>query len=80
MLPDLERKLLRILYNFSSKRRRMPEIGELERMTGRTKGDVLSGLSVLEQETYISWPDKPDLHSIVVVEGWDRGKPVRLWY
>lgn len=80
MLPDLERKLLRILYNFSSKRRRMPEMGELERMTGRGKNDVISGLNMLEQEQYISWPDKQFLHSIVVLEGWERGKPVRLWY
>lgn len=80
MLPDLERKLLRILYNFSSKRRRMPEMGELERMTGRASNDVIRGLNVLEKEQYISWPDKSHLQSIVVLEGWERGKPVRLWY
>lgn len=75
MLPDLERKVLRILFNFSIQRRRMPMMGELERMTGRSKKDILEGLRHLEREEYIHWPDAPELHSILVLEAWDREAP-----
>ncbi|RCX22620.1 hypothetical protein DFP94_101200 [Fontibacillus phaseoli] len=73
MLPDLDRKLLRILFNFSIQRRRMPMMGELERMTGRRKEDILEGLRALEREQYIHWPDPPQLQDILVLEAWDRG-------
>ncbi len=73
MLPDLERKLLRILFNFSTQRGRMPMMGELERMTGRREKDIAEGLRWLEQERYIQWSDPPALASIQVLEAWDRG-------
>ncbi|MEK5477261.1 hypothetical protein NYE70_09920 [Paenibacillus sp. FSL R5-0407] len=73
MLPDLERKLLRILFNFSTQRGRVPMMGELERMTGRRKEDILDGLRALERERYIHWPDSPVLAGIQVLEAWDRG-------
>lgn len=44
MLPDLERKLLRILYSYSTQRKRMPTIDELEIKTGRNKQDIFAGL------------------------------------
>ncbi|WP_234414150.1 hypothetical protein [Paenibacillus sp. CAA11] len=50
MLPDLERKLLRILWNISSQRRRNPTWEELQRMTGRHKISILAGLQHLEEK------------------------------
>lgn len=72
MLPDLERKLLRILFNFSLQRGRMPMMGELTRMTGRREKDILAGLRQLESEQYIQWPDPPELANMIVLEAWDR--------
>lgn len=34
MLPDYERKVLRILYNYTSQRHRIPTVHELEIKTG----------------------------------------------
>jgi len=64
MLPDLERKLLRIIYNFWSQRRRIPSINELERTTGRTERDILTALGRLEREEYLQWPDKSTLDTL----------------
>lgn len=64
MLPDLERKLLRIIYNFWTQRRRVPTMKELERTTGRPQRDIVATLHNLERNQYIQWPDKSTLHSI----------------
>ncbi|GGG14114.1 hypothetical protein [Paenibacillus aceti] len=68
MLSDLERKVLRILYNYSTQRR-MPTKPELERTTGRKYSDIKAALDVLVQERYIFWPDNPRLDTIVILEG-----------
>ncbi|MEF2964901.1 hypothetical protein V3851_03585 [Paenibacillus sp. M1] len=72
MLPDLERKLLRILVNFSLQQRRMPMMGELTRKTGRKDKDLLDGLRRLERERYIEWPDPPNPQNIRILEISDR--------
>lgn len=72
MLSDFERKLLRILYNVSLQRRRMPSMEELERKSGRAKHDIKAGLEGLELKRYITWEDKRTLDSIVILEGWER--------
>ncbi|MNJ44837.1 hypothetical protein D3C77_399040 [compost metagenome] len=64
MLPDLERKLLRIIYNYGSQRRRMPTMKELERTTGRYERDIAAALQQLEVEEYLLWPDKSTLFSL----------------
>lgn len=64
MLPDLERKLLRIIHNYWSQRRRMPTMMELERTTGRYERDVVAALQQLEVEEYLHWPDKSNLLSL----------------
>ncbi|MFK4302333.1 MULTISPECIES: hypothetical protein [unclassified Paenibacillus] len=76
MLPDIERKLLRILYNFSAGRRRMPTMKELEIKTGRSVADIKAGLLVLEKNNYITWADKSSLRDIVIIEGWDRDQKI----
>ncbi|MCC3379879.1 hypothetical protein ACFQY3_14655 [Paenibacillus farraposensis] len=76
MLSDIERKLLRILYNFSAQKRRMPTIKELEIKTGRSVTDIKAGLLALEQDNYIAWADKSTLRDIIIIEGWDRDQKV----
>lgn len=77
MLSDLERKLLRILFNFSTQRHRMPIKPELERTTGRKYSDIEAALNKLVEERYIFWPDKPSLETIVILEAWEREQPLQ---
>ncbi|SDF03001.1 hypothetical protein SAMN04488542_1057 [Fontibacillus panacisegetis] len=77
MLNDLERKLLRVLYNFSTQKRRMPFKPELERLTGRRYADIDKALNELVQQQYIFWPDRPHLQTIVILEGWERDQPLK---
>ncbi|WP_260631840.1 hypothetical protein [Paenibacillus polymyxa] len=74
LLPDIERKLLRILFNFFRQKRRMPTMPELEVKTGRNVADIKAGLLALEQDNYITWEDKSDTRHIVIIEGWERGQ------
>lgn len=74
MLSDIERKLLRILYNFFAQQRRMPTMQELEIKTGRRTEDIRAGLLALEKDNYILWDDKSSLRDIVILEGWERGQ------
>lgn len=77
MLTNLERKLLRIMYNFVTQRHRMPVIEELEIKTGRSKQDIFSGLRGLVEQRYIFWPDNPRLDTIVILEAWERDQPLK---
>lgn len=72
MLNDYERKLLRILYNYSGVRRRFPTIQELTVKTGREKGDIMIALEGLIKANYITWADKSDTANIIILEGWER--------
>jgi len=72
MLPDLERKILRILYNYASQHHRIPTMHGLEIMTGRKKQEIKNALLMLEKERYIEWEDKSNLETIKIIEGWER--------
>lgn len=72
MLPDLERKILRILYNYLGQRRRMPSMHELEVKTGQNKSRIHQALLLLESEDYIAWENKANLEDIQILEGWER--------
>ncbi|WP_342414580.1 hypothetical protein NST83_13480 [Paenibacillus sp. FSL R10-2782] len=76
MLADIERKLLRILYNYSRVRRCMPTMAELETKTGRPTADIRAGLIELERDNYIMWAYKSTLRDIVIIEGWDRDQKI----
>lgn len=76
LLNDLERKLLRIMFNFTTQRHRMTTIDELEIKTGRSKEYIFTGLRRLVEQRYIFWPDNPRLDTIVILEGWERDQPV----
>lgn len=76
MLTDIERKVLRIVGNFSSCRKRLPSIHELEIKTGRDRRGILAVLGVLAAEGYIVWTEsEPD--KMVLLEAWER-KP-SIW-
>ncbi|WP_405154795.1 hypothetical protein [Paenibacillus sp. FSL K6-0108] len=72
MLTDYQRKVLRILYNYKSGRRRMPTVHELTVKTGKGKSDVMAALNGLIKAEYIHWEDKSDTANIVILEGWER--------
>ncbi len=72
MLTDHERKVLRILYNYSSGRRRLPTIHELTVKTGKGDKVVMAALETLITTEYIHWEDKSNTANIVILEGWER--------
>lgn len=72
MLEDNERKLLRILYNFFSLYRRMPEWRELFFKTGKTTQELSQILLSLEHKQYIYWDNKLEVNSVVMIQGWER--------
>ncbi|WP_339307742.1 hypothetical protein [Paenibacillus sp. FSL R5-0519] len=78
MLTDYERKVLRILFNYSSGRRRLPTIHELTVKTGKGEPDVMAALDALIAMKYIHWENKSDISTLVILEGWERDseKPV----
>ncbi len=71
MLSDIERKVLRVIGNYSAGRRRTPTVDELCIKTGRNRGGIMTILEVLANEDYIEWkrtePDK-----MLVLEAWER--------
>jgi hypothetical protein len=72
MLTDYQRKVLRILYNYNSGRRRFPTVHELTVKTGKYTADVMAALDALIAADYIHWDDKSDTANIVILEGWER--------
>ncbi|MGG4496164.1 hypothetical protein [Brevibacillus reuszeri] len=47
MLSDIERKVLRVIGNYSAGRRRTPTVDELCIKTGRNRGGIMTVLEVL---------------------------------
>ncbi|TVY06570.1 hypothetical protein [Paenibacillus cremeus] len=71
MLPDIERKMLRIIANYSALRNYTPTIEDLENKTGRDRQGVLQVLAVLTQEQYIQW-SKNEPGYIQLLVAWER--------
>ncbi len=72
MLEDAERKLLRVLFNFFAKNRRMPVWRELTAMTGKHRAELTRTLLSLERQQYILWSHRDSPHTIMLIEGWER--------
>ncbi|KNB73783.1 helix-turn-helix domain-containing protein [Brevibacillus reuszeri] len=71
MLSDIERKVLRVIGNYSAGRRRTPSVDELCVKTGQSRGGIMTVLDVLASEEYIEWQrSEPD--KIEVLEAWER--------
>jgi hypothetical protein len=75
MLSDIERKVLRIICNYSAGRRRMPTIHELCVKTGRTEKGMMRVLAALAKEKYIEWSEE-DPEEITVIQAWEI-KPIK---
>lgn len=67
MLQDIERKILRILGNYSVGRNRTPTIEELCIKTGRTRIAVMTVLEALAKEEYIQW-DRMQPDHVTILE------------
>ncbi|MCM3078762.1 helix-turn-helix domain-containing protein [Brevibacillus invocatus] len=74
MLCDIERKVLRVIANYSAGRHRTPTIDELCVKTGRSRGGIMMVLEVLAKEKYIEWQRSQPDH-MVVLEAWERKGP-----
>ena len=72
MLPDLERKLLRILYNYFAQHRHMPTMTELTVKTGKQDTEITAALRHMEQERYITWENNTSTQHVILLEGWER--------
>ncbi|MGG1658850.1 hypothetical protein [Brevibacillus sp. NRS-1366] len=71
MLSDIERKVLRVISNYTAGRRRTPTVDELCTKTGRSRGGIMTVLDVLSREEYIEWQQsEPD--TMTVLEAWER--------
>lgn len=77
MLEDIDRKILRILYNYSSGRRRLPSMEELIIKTGKTKKDIALCLINLEDQLFIIWENKKYVETIKIIQGWEHGGTVK---
>ncbi|WP_337035783.1 hypothetical protein [Paenibacillus illinoisensis] len=71
MLTDLERKIHRIIYNYSLPRRRMPSMQELMTKTGKSHGEIQKCLTDLEDKLFITWDNKKQVESIKILQGWE---------
>lgn len=71
MLDDSERKIHRILHNYSVGRRRYPSMQELIVKTGRSEKDITQTLISLEDKLFIIWDDKRQVESIKLLQGWE---------
>jgi hypothetical protein len=76
MLSDIERKVLRILWNFNAGRRRLPTLHELSVKTGRRQEMITPILRRLADKEYIEW-DGHDVRTVKLIEGWDREGPIK---
>lgn len=71
MLSDIERKVLRVIANYSTGRRKTPTVDELCIKTGRNRGGIMTVLEVLANEEYIEWQrSEPD--NMTILEAWER--------
>ncbi|MDR6726073.1 hypothetical protein J2W91_004579 [Paenibacillus amylolyticus] len=72
MLDDSERKIHRILHNYSVGRRRFPSMHELMIKTGRAERDITQTLINLEDKLFIIWDDKRRVESIKLLQGMEQ--------
>ncbi|OKP96839.1 hypothetical protein [Paenibacillus sp. P46E] len=75
MLDDTPRKLLRIISQFRYHFRRMPNIKELGRLSGRRPAEITKAFKVLAAENYITWKASKPIETASILEGWERNVP-----
>ncbi|AIQ68452.1 hypothetical protein D3C81_2083110 [compost metagenome] len=72
MLDDTPRKLLRVIAQFRYHFRRMPNLPELRRLSGRRPAEINKGFKILVAENYITWSPSQPIETAVIIEGWKR--------
>lgn len=75
MLDDTARKLLRIMVHFRGHFRRMPQLAELIRLSGRRENKVLSGFRELALQGYIEWQPSQPVEAAVILIAWESPGP-----
>jgi predicted transcriptional regulator len=71
VLRDIERKVLRILWNFSlSHAGSMPYCSELRTKTGKRENEIKFILNKLKEQNFIEW-DGQDTDTIKIIRGWE---------
>lgn len=76
MLRDIERKILRILWNYSTKHRGyMPYYKDIRTMTGKSENEIKFALKQLAAQNFIMW-DGFNTDSIKIIRGWE-DEPVK---
>lgn len=78
MLDDSERKIHRILHNYSVGRGRLPSMQELMIKTGKSEKDITDTLIILEDKLFIIWDDKRQVESIQLLKGWEQQLRIEL--
>ncbi|QDS35009.1 hypothetical protein [Brevibacillus brevis] len=71
MLTDIERKILRIIGNYSAMKPKPPSIDVICVKTGRSREGVMTVLEVLAREEYIEW-QRAEPDNIEVITSWER--------
>ncbi|UQZ34626.1 hypothetical protein C2I18_14485 [Paenibacillus sp. PK3_47] len=74
MLEDTLRKLLRIMVQFRYHFKRMPDIKELGRLSGRRPAEIIKGFKVFAAEEYINWVAAEPVEAAVILMQWGRGR------
>lgn len=85
MLTDIERKVLRILFNFSNLNKRTPTFDDLQLKTGRNKNGVIDAISGLADKQFIIWePQRTE--TIQILRAWEvepkapeKPSPISTW-
>lgn len=75
MLDDTSRKLLRILAQFNYHFKRMPNVKELSRLSGRRPAQVLRAFKTLADANYIEWRAPAPVETARIIESWERNVP-----
>jgi hypothetical protein len=73
VLSDIERKVLRILYNFSSMRKSFPSIELITIKTGKSRSEIQRILDNLKEKHYIDW-DQMYPNRMMILEAWEKRK------
>ncbi|MFC3843775.1 hypothetical protein ACYEXS_20170 [Paenibacillus sp. MAH-36] len=71
MLRDIERKILRILWNYSHRHHGyMPSFNELSTKTGKYEKEIRFVLVKLAEQNFIIW-DSWSTDTIKIIRGWE---------
>lgn len=74
MLTDIERKMLRILHNYSTVHHHMPSPQLLRAKTGRNEAGIAKVLAGLAEKGYIDWSMGSPISKVVIIHPFEKGQ------